>query len=673
MIVSLALPLLVSAAQADSPIAAQVAAADAALERIVAVPADERTVANTLVAIDDTVARFFEDARMVGFMADVSTDPAERDRGRDAQRAMSNWFDGMSKNEDLFRALTELQGRLPKMSPEQQRFFDESVRDYRRAGLDLPEAQRARLDEIDEELTDLGSEFRKNIADDETVVLLTDEELAGVPEAFVASLPQVDELRIVGMKGASLAYVLGYCEVPTTRKKIGCAAGLRGGKANVRVLEDILRLRHERARLLGYETTADYVIETRMAQTPETVWSFYEDLKGKLRRKSELDFAEFEAAKREHTGDPEATLEATDIAFYSNWLKREKYAVDTTTLREYFPLASVREGMFGVCQDLFGITFTDITDEARAAGRPLWHEDVQLFRVTNAGSDEVLGEFYLDLHPREGKFSHAAQFPLRLRKEWGDGTVTLPIVALVCNFTKPTAEQPSLVSHSEVVTLFHEFGHCLHSILTEATIASFSGTNVSRDFVEAPSQMLENWAWQPDVLARFAKHYETGEALPDEIIRGMIAAKNLGSGMNTEAQVYLGMMDMRFHTDPDGEVDTTTVCEETYREARLFEPAPHLVRQAAFGHLVGYEAGYYGYLWSSVYAQDMWSRFAANPMSPETARTYRATVLAPGGSRDALEMVREFLGREPNADAFLEHLGLAAAAAAAEGGDRSGK
>ncbi len=632
--------------------------AKAALSAIAEVPAAERTVANTLVAMDDVVAALFEDVRFAGFMADVSTDPLERESGRALQNELSNWFDSFGKNAEMFRALQELEALSLDMTPEQSQFFRDTVRDFRRAGLDLPEASRDRLVAIDEEITDLGSDFRENIADDETFMLFTEEELEGLPESFLTGLPRSGGLVYVTMKGPNLGYVLTYCDSEATRAKMGVAAGRRGGERNVRILEKLLKLRHERAMILGYPSAAAYVTENRMAGSPATVLGFYDDLRPKLRKKALQDFEEFEAAKREHTGDPEARLLSSDMAYYTNWLKRERYAVDTRTLRHYFSMDTVTGGLFDVYQELFGVTFHEITADARAEGRPLWHDDVRLFRVDDSRSGALLGEFYLDLHPRDGKFSHAAQFPLRLRKVWSDGRVSTPLVALVCNFTKPTKDEPSLLSHGEVETYFHEFGHCLHSILTEATLASLAGTNVARDFVEAPSQMLENWVWQPEVLGRFARHYETGAALPEEIIEGMIAAKNLGAGISNEGQVFLGLMDMRFHTDPDGVVDTTAVSEETYRDARLFEPAEHLVRQAAFGHLVGYEAGYYGYLWSSVYAQDMWSRFADNPMNPEVAMEYRRLVLGPGGSRPALDLVRAFLGREPNSAAFLEHLGL---------------
>ena len=659
MIASALLALFSSAAPApwQEPSDSPIAVADAAIAKLVAIPASERTVANTLVAIDDAFAQLFEDARFEGFLSNVSTDPEERARGRDSQREFSNWIDRLGKNEEVFRAVSELAARNQAMTEEQQRLFDDTMRDYKRAGLDLPDEKRARLAEIDEELNGLGSDFRQNIADDETVVFYTKDELKGVPESFIATLKRVGELYIVSMKGASISTILGYCEVEMSRHKMGAAAGRRGGRRNVTILESLLKLRHERATILGYRNTAEYVLEAKMAKTPETVIAFYDDLRPKVRAKAAADFAEYEAAKRQHTGDPDAKLGAIDVSFYTNWLKREKYAVDTRTLREYFSMDSVTEGMFGVYQDLFGITFNEITEEARGT-RPMWHEDVRLFEVIDNGSNELLGEFYLDLFPREGKFSRAAQFPLRLRKVWADGRISTPLVALVCNFTEPSADLPSLLSHREVTIYFHEFGHCLHSILTEVGLATLAGTNVPRDFVEAPSQMLENWTWQPEILERFAKHYKTGEPLPREIIEGMIAAKNLGAGFNNEGQVYLGLMDMRFHMDDDGIVDTTQVCEDTYRDARMFEPVDNLVRQASFGHLVGYEAGYYGYLWSAVYAQDMWSRFEASPMDPAVAAEYRRQVLAKGGTRDALDLVRGFLGREPNGAAFLKHLGL---------------
>ncbi len=644
---------------AESPVARQIAAAEASLAAIEALSAAERTVTNTLLALDDVQARFFVDTRMASFMAQVSTDAAQRERGREVSAAVSGWFDRLYQREGIYRVLADFAAQEPELEPEFARYLEFLLRDYRRAGMQLGAEQRGRLAAIEEELTELSIEFQRNIADDETVVLLTAAECPGVPEHVLESLPRSAELYTLELKGGPPGIFLATCTDEDTRMKISISYGKRGGRRNVRVLEKILLLRAEKARLLGYASIAAFSTEVKMARDPATVEAFYADLRPRLRAKAEADFEELSAAKREHLGDPAAVLNVWDFSFYKAWLMRERYAVDSQVVREYFPMERVVAGLFEVTEELFGLSFADVTEEARAAGRPLWHADVRLYTVTDAQSGELLGEFYTDLYPREGKYSHAAQFPLQPRKRWVDGSLSKPLVALVCNFTKPTESRPSLLSHAEVETFFHEFGHCLHSILTEGELSEFAGTNVARDFVEAPSQMLENWIWDAQVLARFARHYETGEPLPKAMLAGMLAAKNLGSGLATEGQVYLGMMDLAYHTDPTGEVDTDAVRREVYLETRIFPPTDHIWSQASFGHLMGYHAGYYGYLWSLVYAQDMFSRFEeTDPMDKAVAAEYRKRVLARGGSVDALELVRDFLGREPNAAAFLRHLGL---------------
>ncbi len=641
----------------DSPIAAQIARANAALDEIANRPVAERTFENTVRAIDDVQARFFIDARMPGFMAQVSTDADERATGREAAADMSNWFDRLYQREDLYDAVRAFD--RASFQGEDAAYLERVLRDFRRAGMGLGEAERERLAKIDEELTDIGIEFRQNISEDEGYVLLSEEECRGVPEDFLASLPRSADLVIVELKGPTVRPFWNLCEVEQTRKKLSIAYGRRAGQKNVDVLEKMIKLRAEKAQLLGYANIAEYATEIRMSKNPDTVRAFYDELRPKLRKKALADFEEFQAAKREHTGDPEAEFKAWDYSFYKSWLMRERYAVDREKVRAYFPVEQVVEGVFSVTQELFGLRFKDVTEAAAEKARPIWHEDVRLYEVWDAETGGLLGEFYTDLHPRPGKFTHAAQFPLVLRKRWSDGTLTRPLVALVCNFTKPTGDKPALLTHDEVETFFHEFGHCLHSILSEVDYAEFAGTSVARDFVEAPSQMLENWIWDAGVLARFAKHYETGEQLPAEVLDGMIAAKNLGSGLSMEGQVFLGMMDFAYHTDPDGEVDTTAVRQEVYAETRLFQPTEGVFSQAAFGHLVGYEAGYYGYLWSLVYASDMFSRFEKEGiMNKDTARRYREKILAQGGAKDALDLVRDFLGREPNSDAFLRELGL---------------
>jgi len=650
----------VETSASDSPIADVLVEANAAIERIAMRPASERTFENSVLAVDDIQAGAFMGARMTAFMASVSTDAAERELGRTASSDLSGWFDELYKHEGLYQVLESFEPMLDDLEGIERRYLEVLLRDYRRNGMGLDAEKRARLLEIDGELNDLGLEFRQAIDEDETTAFFTAEESLGVPQGFLDNLPQSAGLYKVTLKGAAPSYYFGYCEVPETRQKLSLLYGLRGGSGNVDRLERMLALRGEKSRILGYESFAHYQTETRMSAAPANVRAFYDDLRPRLRQKALTDFEEFQSAKREHTNMPEAELNAWDFSFYRNWLMRERYAVDTQLVRQYFPIEAVTQGMFDVYQELFGVRFSEVTDRAEALGASApWHEDVELFQVHDASSGDLLGEFYIDLHPRKGKYSHAAQFPLNIRKRWLDGRLTLPRVALVCNFTKPTATEPSLLSHGEVETYFHEFGHCLHSILTTVDLFEFAGTSVARDFVEAPSQMLENWIWRADVLGRFARHYETGEPLPDAVLEGMVAAKNLGSGLSTESQVYLGLMDLTFHSDPTGDVDTTAVRQEVYADTRLFPVVENLHGQASFGHLVGYAASYYGYLWSLVYAQDMFSRFEAEGiMNARTAREYRDLVLARGGTVPALQLVTDFLGREPNSEAFLRSLGL---------------
>lgn len=650
---------LAAASDLDPEVTAAFARADAALAAIAALPDDQRTFENTLDAVDAAIARLFREVRYAGFMKDVHPDPAVRATGQEVATALSNWFNELMLDEDLHRAVVAYAATEPRLEGERARLLDEFLRDFRRAGMELDADERARVAELDRELVEVGQAFRENIASDETLVALTAEELAGVPEDVLASYGRSHDLYLVDMAYPSVLPIFQRCEVPSTRHKVSLAFSRRGGEENVRVLERMIALRHERAQLLGYPTTAHYETEIKMARDPETVMAFYADLIPKLRAKALQDVELYTAAKREHTGDPDAVLNPWDRSYYHSWLQRTKFAVDQREVQQYFPIDAVFDGIFDLTQELFGLRFQEVTAESDERGRPLWHPDVRLFDVFDEASGEKLGEFFTDLHPRPGKFSHAAQFPIALRKVHADGEVELPVVALVCNFTKPTADAPSLLTHDEVETFFHEFGHCIHSILSDVDLAWFAGTQVARDFVEAPSQMLENWIWDADILARFARHHETGEPLPSALLDGLIAAKNLGSGYSAEYQVYLGQMDMAFHMDPDGAVDTTAVSRDVYARACLLPAVEGSLGHASFGHLNGYQAGYYGYLWSLVYAQDMFTPFAdGDLLDAELGQRFRRSVLARGGTVDALDLVRDFLGREPNSDAFLVHLGL---------------
>ncbi len=396
-----------------------------------------------------------------------------------------------------------------------------------------------------------------------------------------------------------------------------------------------------------------------MAKNAATVDKFFRELRPIVRKKALVDMAEFTKAKREHTKNPKAELYPWDYAFYKARLQQQKYAVDSEKVAEYFPMQRVYDGLFATTQSLYGLIYKDVTKNAKSLGIDLWHADVKMFEVTDKADNKLIGHFLLDLYPRQGKYSHAACWGLFGRKKWLDGTVSTPLAALVCNFTKPTGSKPSLLRHDEVETFFHEFGHVLHNLLTTADTNRFAGAATAWDFVEAPSQMFENWIWNAQVLNTFAAHYRTGEKLPKKLLDGMLAARNLGSGIETEHQFYYGMVDQAYHTSSTGNVDPTKVSEDLYPKVELYKRVPGVHYQTSFTHLVGYEGAYYGYQWSLVYAQDMFQKFEElGILSPKAGAYYREKVLARGGTIDEFAMLRDYLGREPNLAAFLRHLGM---------------
>jgi thimet oligopeptidase len=643
----------------ESTIADVLRRANAEVKQIVGISDEDRTFQNTVAAVDDMVAKLYRDAAFSWFMAIVSTDADERETARRADKDLEDWYVELSKRADLYQAIKAYAATEPELEGEAKRLLERLQRDYRRSGMELPTEQRDHVKDLELELNELKLEFQTNLQNDDSRFLATRDELGGVPDGFLDTLEKSGDLFVITMDYPTIDSILRECEVEATRQKTVFTYRRRGGRANVEILEKILKRRAEIADLLGYEHWADYVLEERMAKDAAAVAEFYDDLRPRVRKKSQADFEEFLAAKREHVGDPKATLQAWDFSFYNSRLAKAKYSVDHNKLREYFPLEQVTQGLFEVTERIYGIEYREVTKQAKQQGLPVWHEDVKLFEVWDKDSGKHLGGFYIDLHPREGKYGHAAKFGLHSRKRWADGTVQKPLCALVCNFSKPTADAPALLTHREVVTYFHEFGHCLHHVLADTDLSWFSGTSVARDFVEAPSQMFENWLFDSEVLNLFARHYKTGEKIAPEMVEGLVRARTLGSGMSAEGQIVYGLIDQQYHTSPDGQVDTTEIFHETRREASLFEPLPHTYGQAGFGHLMGYDAAYYGYMWSLVYAQDMYEHFRDKGMlSAAAGREYRNKILALGGTVEEMDMLKDYLGREPKPDAFLRRLGL---------------
>ena len=632
-------------------------AVDGLADELVSVPDGRRNFENTVLPLDEISNVFTQASGQFGFLSQVSADEELRNVAHRQEERLSVFAAGLGFREDIDRALKAFASRaeLEALPDDARRLLEFALRDYRRNGLDLDRETREELQSLQERLVGLGIQFRKNIDEYEDHIEVGRDELDGLPDSFI------DRLRTVEVDGA-IRYRVGldYPELHPfldaahdgeRRRELFHKNHNKAADTNVELLEEALGVRSSMANLLGFESWAAYALEIKMAKQSDAVLEFLEDLEERLQSKLTGDLARLGEQQERRTG-VKGPIGISDWRYYTNQVVQEQYQVDPFEVAAYFPLDAVLDGMFRIYEELVGVKFVRRPEVAEAA----WHEDAQPFDIVEPGSGEALARFYMDLYPRTGKFGHAAAFTLRGGRSLSGDAYQRPISAIVANFTKPTETSPSLLRHTEVVTLFHEFGHILHQTLTTSRYTRFSGTRVERDFVEAPSQMLEHWCWQPDMLSSFSRHHETGDPLPTSLINRMIEAKHTSSAIATLRQVYFSRLDLAYHSEPGRSTD------EIARELHPITgfPFPEDTHfQAGFGHLFGYDAGYYGYLWSRVFGDDMFTRFEAPGASVSSVGgEYRRHILEPGGTADADQLIHRFLGREPNADAFLRELGL---------------
>jgi thimet oligopeptidase len=530
------------------------------------------------------------------------------------------------------------------------------LRDFRRAGHELAESDRAELERLRTRLVEVEVAFGRNINDYDDGIEVTREQLAGLPDDYVERLsPGARE----GTYRVSLDYpevnpFLEQAEDRHLRRILFEKNWSKAVEQNRPLLDEALDLRRRIAALLGEPTWASHAMELKMAKHPDRVREFYATLLPALETKVRGELAGL--AERLAADGHDGPITAWDWRYYDEQLRRDRYGVDQNRLSEYFPLEQVVDGMFRLTGDVFGLDYAVVADP-RA-----WDPAVRLYEIRDRASGDHLAHFYADLHPREGKFSHAAAFALVIAHRDADGDRVAPVSAILANFTPPTADRPALLTHGEVETLFHEFGHILHMSLSQARYARFSGAETEWDFVEAPSQIMEHWAWEPSVLRTFGRHYRTGEALPDALIDQLVASRWVNTGLKVAMQTFYGQIDLALHAEPDApDIEdalrtTYTVTGMPYPEGTFF--------LGGFGHLLsGYDAGYYGYLWAEVIGDDMFGRFAEEGvMSPSVGADYRREILEPNGSRDGDDLVRAFLGRPPSNETFLRLRGMAASA-----------
>jgi thimet oligopeptidase len=603
----------------------------------------------TLDEIDDIVGRTYGRTAFLGY---VHPDPGVREVGKAIEERIQKWAVEVVFRDDFYAAVTRFAAtpEAQTLTGERARLLEFVLRDLRKAGHELSADDRAEVKRLTERLVELGVAFERNIAEDQRELIVDQAGLEGMPDNFREGLKPGDEEGTFRLTTAYPDYFpfMENGRRRDLREQMRLEFDTRAVGPNRPILDEAVGIRSRIAGIFGKESWAEHQLEERMAKQPAAIDAFYAGLLPALTEKGLLEKAVMSDMLQQDEGDGE--LQGWDFRFYGNRLRQRDYGVDPMEVAAYFPLSAVLDGMFDLTGEVFGLRY-------RKVEAPTWHPDVQTFAIDDAASGETVAHFHMDLFPRDGKFSHAAAFPLVPGRLLPDGTYQRPVSAIVANLTKPTATQPSLLQHSEVVVLFHEFGHILHQTLTRAATTRFSGSSTETDFVEAPSQIMENWTWEPGVLQRFARHHETGEPIPPDLVERMVAARRLNIGILTLRQIQLGMLDLELHgPKPEKDLDEITrrisrVTLLPYQEGTFFP--------ASFGHLFGYDAGYYGYLWAEVFGDDMWSRFRAEGVTnPEVGMSYRREILEQGGTADGGQLLQRFLGREPSNQAFLQKLGI---------------
>lgn len=621
------------------------------------IPKEKRTFENTIYAIEASSYETNPLLYQIELLMNVSPDKTIRETAKSTLDVLRKKLIDITYDEKIYRAVKEYGEKKEKLVGEDKKLLKDMVLGYRRMGFELSPAKRKIFQSNIKKLTLLSQQFQKNINDYRDHIVLSLSETKGLPESYLARLHRDKKGNyVVTLEYPDSGPFMENAENADKRRELADKNSRKGGEKNLVLARKILTLRKKNAALLGYKNYAEYKIEDKMARRPSHVYSFLQELMPKLALIAKKELTELTHLKRKLTNNKHAVLAYYDLAYYANQLKKKRFAVNDEELRKYFPFWKVKQGIFEIYQDLLGVRFEQVH------GYPLWHKDVELYAV-KAPHGAVISYFLLDLYPREGKYTHACASEVidgRLVSYKDKSEYTPPLACMIANFTKPVNDTPSLLSHSEVETFFHEFGHVMHFVLTQASYASQSGFHTAWDFVEAPSQMLENWTWEEKALKMLSLHYETKKPLPDTLLKNLLKTRKFMIGYDSLRQLVFALFDMEIHTRK-----TVKSFPKTYHtlvnQWVEVSPSPKSLFPASFGHFAGgYDAGYYGYMWSRVYAADMFTRFKKEGLlNPRTGRDYRTWILEKGGSRKEMELVKGFLGRNPNNKAFLKEIGLA--------------
>jgi Zn-dependent oligopeptidase len=632
-------------AQFEKIVNERLTAAQTAIEKITSVNGP-RTVANTLTPFDEAVRQINASRYFSSLMQQVHPDPAFRDRATEMVRKASAAQTALSLNRDVYQALAGLD--VSKSDSATRYYVKRQLLEFRLAGVDKDDATRARLKKLDDELTEEQSMFDRNISDDQKKVEVMDpKELEGLPQDYIdRHKPGADGKIYISTNYPDILPALKFSKSDALRRRLWQAFDTRAYPKNKDVLENMMKTRYEIATLLGYSSWADYNAADKMIKTGSNIGDFIQRVDSAARPIAQREFAMLLTEKQKL--DPSAKeIGDYEVPYLNELVRRSQFNFDSQLVRPYLPFNEVRQGILDTASTLFHVTFR------QEENVPAWDLSVETWDVIDGG--KMIGRFYLDMHPRPGKYSHAEMAPVL------DGIrgQQLPEAILVCNFPNPTADDPGLMEYSDVVTFFHEFGHLMHWILGgQQQWAGISGIRMERDFVEAPSQMLEEWMRSPQVLASFARHYKTGEPIPAELVARMNRATAFGRATWVSQQDTYTAISYDVYKSRPQDVDLDGVVTSDLKKYTPFTPLPGTHMYAAFGHLGGYSSAYYTYLWDKVIAEDFFSQFDhKNLLAGPAPMRYRRSVLEPGGSMSANDLVRNFLGREQNMNAFQTWMG----------------
>lgn len=624
----------------------------------------ERTFENTIQPLINLSTIYETMVNIAGYATNFYPNKEVRDTGSAIEGELSKFLVECSMRKDVYQAFIDYQNtsylkERSNLTDEEVRSFEHTIRDFRRNGLHLDDPE---LVELKKELSDLCVNYSKNMNEENTSFEFTKQQLDGMPESWFTDSRCLDKdktLYKVTLKYPDIVPALEYLTDSSIRKQLYTAYKSRCGKENTPIFEKAVNLRHRIAQKLGYKTHADYKTEVKIVKNGQNALDFLENLNNLLTPAFNKEMEDLTTFAQSYEDNPLAKdkLDKWDISYYMRLYKEYLCNFDMEKVKEYFPLDRVKDGLFKIYQDILSLKFAQVDTDN------VWHESVTLYVVNDAETDELLGYFYLDMHPREGKYGHAAAFDFMtgcdMTKVDGNSGRRPHIMTMACNFP-----ESGCISFSDVVTFFHEFGHIMHQICSKSQLSEFSGFHVEWDFVEAPSQMLENWCYTEEALKLMSSHKDTGEPIGSDLVEKLKKSKYVMRAYRNKRQLMFGLFDLRTHTMDLTDKNKFSAKDVWYKnEADVmgFDEPEDCYPWAAFGHLMGgYDAGYYGYLRSETYATNMfyvWFK-GGRVLSKESGIRYRRKLLEPGSTKDGLDLLRNFLGEEPNDSYFLKECGL---------------